>query len=116
MQPLETVDAAQLKLTEPAEIAAVNPVGAAGALVHEVDGEPVPVGEVVPVVAEDPVVFPADPEPPQPTNASPRLVTRKEAPRNFGLRLCMGRRISGWTGHKGCRVSDTSQGGDRCGN
>ena len=90
MQPLETVDAAQLKLTEPAEIAAASPVGAAGALVHEADGELVPVGEGVPVGSEVPVVFPADPEPPQPTNASPRLATRKEGPRNFGLRFCMG--------------------------
>lgn len=93
VQPLEAVEAAQLKLTEPVEMAAASPVGAPGAAAHEgveEGGELVPVGEVAPVGSEVLVVFPDDPEPPQPTSASPRLAAKSAAARNFGLKLCMG--------------------------
>jgi hypothetical protein len=92
VQPVGTVDAAQLKLTEPAETAAASAVGAAAAVVHEVveeGGELVPVGEVVPVGSEELVVFPDESEPPQPASTSPRLATTNDAPRNTGLRPCM---------------------------
>jgi hypothetical protein len=61
------VAAAQLKLTEPEETAAVSPVGALGAAVHEVVEEggevvpvPVPVVDVAPVEPEELAVLPDD--------------------------------------------------------
>ena len=63
MQLDETVAAAQLKLTEPAEVVAASPVGAFGAAVQDCGEVPPPDDEVLP---PDDEVLPPDDEVPPP--------------------------------------------------
>ena len=66
MQLDETVAAAQLKLTEPAEVVAASPVGAFGAAVQDCGEVPPPDDEVLPpddeVLPPDDEVLPPDDE------------------------------------------------------